>query len=153
MGHSLGGGIASAAAARHGAPATTFNAAGLHDKTAERDGIAPNTDNVDAIYVDGDILSGIQDNTTLVAPRAAGNRTQLSPADSLTWADVGQGVAAGALVTTLLTPIAPNLGVVAGFAAAKAPRGVRLHLMSSVIPALDKRMDQIEFMRAHRGCK
>jgi len=35
-GHSLGGGLASAASAIGGAPATTFNAAGLHPLTAKR---------------------------------------------------------------------------------------------------------------------
>ena len=35
-GHSLGGGLASAASAIGGAPATTFNAAGLHPLTAQR---------------------------------------------------------------------------------------------------------------------
>ena len=42
-GHSLGGGLASAASASTGAKGTTFNAAGLHEKTTERIGL-PNSE-------------------------------------------------------------------------------------------------------------
>jgi len=63
-GHSLGGGLASAAAIASGRPADTFNAAGLHgdtisDAAALRGG--GQAGQVDAWYVGGEILSGIQD--------------------------------------------------------------------------------------------
>lgn len=66
-GHSLGGGLASAAAIAGGRPADTFNASGLHDATIERgDAIraangTSTTASVQAWYVDGEILSSIQD--------------------------------------------------------------------------------------------
>jgi hypothetical protein len=66
-GHSLGGGLASAAAIAAGVPAHTFNAAGLHDATishaeAMRDAAGIHSrDSVNAWYVRGEILSVIQD--------------------------------------------------------------------------------------------
>jgi len=61
-GHSLGGGLASAAAVASGLPADTFNAAGLHEDTLEaaQSGGAP-APQVDAYYIDGDPLSRVQD--------------------------------------------------------------------------------------------
>lgn len=66
-GHSLGGGLASAAAIASGRPATTFNAAGLSDATIRdaraihRNSGVATTDSVRAFYVRGDILSALQD--------------------------------------------------------------------------------------------
>lgn len=61
-GHSLGGGLASAAAVASGLEADTFNAAGLGDDTLEaaRAGGAT-APKVDAYYLDGDPLSRVQD--------------------------------------------------------------------------------------------
>jgi hypothetical protein len=97
-GHSLGGGLASAAAIASGREAATFNSAGLSDATinAARSihasaGITT-IDNVSAYYVRGDILSAIQDGGDRVlggiigglggslladAPEAYGNRIAL----------------------------------------------------------------------------
>ncbi|RFF65300.1 phospholipase, partial [Xanthomonas campestris] len=68
-GHSLGGGMGSAASAVSGAPATTFNAAGLHPVTAQRFALAnglPTYDTADTVVayqVQGEMLNnGIQDN-------------------------------------------------------------------------------------------
>lgn len=89
-GHSLGGGMASAAAASTGRPATTFNAAGLHANTVPGyGGNAP----IDAWYVKGDILSSIQDNTPLT-PNAAGRRLPMTPRS---WLDNPTGMPTGAL--------------------------------------------------------
>ncbi|NJM50045.1 MAG: DUF2974 domain-containing protein [Sphingomonadales bacterium] len=66
-GHSLGGGLASAAAISGGIPATTFNASGLSAntvKTAESLRMAAGVDRagaVDAYFVRGEILSLLQD--------------------------------------------------------------------------------------------
>lgn len=141
VGHSLGGGLASAAAAVSGAPATTFNAAGLNDKTLAEVGFVSNPDNINAYTVKGDILSSLQDNASVVASTAAGNRMPLSPADSITKGDVATGVV-GSLVAT------PLVGVVAG----SAKRGVRLHSMGSVKDALNKRADQISLVQKSKGC-
>ena len=59
VGHSLGGGMASAAAVATNHPGTTFNAAGLSEQTAGYPDVPPS---VDAYYVPGDVLSGLQDN-------------------------------------------------------------------------------------------
>ncbi len=66
-GHSLGGGLASAAAIASGSNATTFNSAGLSAATIraarnihDSHGVVT-TDNVSAYYVRGEILSSIQD--------------------------------------------------------------------------------------------
>jgi hypothetical protein len=66
-GHSLGGGLASAAAIASGRDAVTFNAAGLSDKTIrdaqaihDRSGVI-RAAGVAAFYVKGEILSAIQD--------------------------------------------------------------------------------------------
>jgi hypothetical protein len=66
-GHSLGGGLASAAAIASGRNATTFNSAGLSDSTIRQArnihdaaGVRT-TDNVTAYYVRGEILSTLQD--------------------------------------------------------------------------------------------
>ena len=66
VGHSLGGGMASAGSAITGVPATTFNAAGLHQATAQRyadqNGLTvhnPNQ-NVVAYQVTGEVLTDVQ---------------------------------------------------------------------------------------------
>lgn len=73
VGHSLGGGLASAAAVASGREATTFNASGLSDtvigqanaiRTANGGGAAPR---VDAYFVRGEVLSAIQDGGDRVA--------------------------------------------------------------------------------------
>ena len=74
-GHSLGGGLASAAARAHDLDAVTFNAAGLHPVTELAGDIergAPRTTNTHAYYVDGDLLSLVQDASIL--PNADGSR-------------------------------------------------------------------------------
>jgi len=74
VGHSLGGGMASAAAGAGGFEANTFNAAGLHNNTIaqlERNDEAQ----VNAYFIEGEALSALQDSTGL--PAAAGERRVL----------------------------------------------------------------------------
>jgi hypothetical protein len=79
-GHSLGGGLASAAAANTNAKGTTFNAAGLHTNTVNH---KKSSAEIDAYYVPGDALSTLQDNREgvlaggLVAATAASPRAGL----------------------------------------------------------------------------
>lgn len=141
IGHSLGGGMASAAAALYGSPATTFNAAGLHDKTLLRNGVISDSSKTAAYNIQGDILSAIQDKSFGLGPKAVGQRYELSPADSVTKADILTGMVTGAVA-------GPVFGVVAG----AAKRGVRLHSMDSVNDALDKREGQIVLLQQHKGC-
>ena len=62
-GHSLGGGLASVQALFLGSTANTFNAAGVHENTLQRYGIDPESaeTNIHAYYVEGEVLSRIQD--------------------------------------------------------------------------------------------
>jgi Domain of unknown function (DUF4150) len=71
-GHSLGGGLASAASQRSGGPAYTFNAAGLNRSTIYRP--SGNGSQIQAYRVDGEVLTGGQEpgwRTALVSPAAA----------------------------------------------------------------------------------
>ncbi|SOB86458.1 Protein of unknown function [Sphingomonas guangdongensis] len=77
-GHSLGGGLASAAGLAAGREATTFNAAGLSDatigqadaiRTASRRGVP----DIRAYYVSGEILSALQDGGDRVAGALIGH--------------------------------------------------------------------------------
>lgn len=70
VGHSLGGGLASAAAVAVGGDATTFNASGLHENTIwAGKGLKGN---VVALHVKGEILHNVQ--STTQAPEAYGTR-------------------------------------------------------------------------------
>jgi uncharacterized Zn-binding protein involved in type VI secretion len=63
-GHSLGGGMASGASRASGAPATTFNAAGLHENTVAHYGgtpIIPKEENINVYQVDDEFLTGTQE--------------------------------------------------------------------------------------------
>jgi hypothetical protein len=93
-GHSLGGGLASAAAVASGRPADTFNAAGLHDNTIARGeqiraslGIETRAD-VRAYSVDGEILTGLQEGGDRVIGGLLGAGLTRTP----------QGAAAGAFL-------------------------------------------------------
>ncbi|MBN6065491.1 type VI secretion system tip protein VgrG [Aggregatibacter actinomycetemcomitans] len=57
VGHSLGGGLASAASRISGANATTFNSAGLNNSTVKE--VMPS--NIEAYYVKGEILTRLQE--------------------------------------------------------------------------------------------
>ncbi len=78
-GHSLGGGLASAAALASGSNAQTFNAAGLSDKTiAQANSIRENAGaggpgDIRAYYVRGEILSLIQDGGDRIAGSLIGS--------------------------------------------------------------------------------
>ncbi len=60
-GHSLGGGLASAAATAGGGTGTTFNAAGLHPNTVSHYGGQVRPANLDAYRVDNEPLTGAQE--------------------------------------------------------------------------------------------
>lgn len=103
-GHSLGGGLASAASIASETNAVTFNAAGLSDRTiTDAEAIAGADGRVDipdisAFYVRGEILSTLQDGGDrmvgillgagfLDMPEAVGTRIQLDPVrpDDMRW--------------------------------------------------------------------
>ena len=75
-GHSLGGGMASAASRASGKPAWTYNSAGLHDNTVSHYGGTvhqPDPENISAFRVENEVLTGLQEQGlkgTVVAARA-----------------------------------------------------------------------------------
>jgi hypothetical protein len=87
-GHSLGGGLASAAAIASGRPATTFNAAGLSDATIKQARTIHDTagvktsDDVRAYYVRGEILSTLQDGGDRLLGGALGGILGVAVADA-----------------------------------------------------------------------
>lgn len=90
-GHSLGGGLAAAAAVATDTPAVTFNAAGLHDRTMKRAGLDPEAVKREAeqglvrrYAVDNEILTELQENTLLMRramPDAVGHKIELPDPD------------------------------------------------------------------------
>jgi len=79
VGHSLGGGLASAAALATHRHAVTFNASGLSSGTIKRFDLDPSRANglITAFHTAGDILTFLQDATPL--PGAVGARVTLAP--------------------------------------------------------------------------
>lgn len=147
VGHSLGGGLASAASATTGAPGHTYNAAGLHPRTVERFGgeIADDLP-VQAYYVEGDILNATQDSTPI--PPAVGNRRPLPPARDSAWSDYAGG-AGGAVLGAFMGGGGAVRGGVAGHDTA---RGARLHMMASVHEALAAQTEDITTQQSTNGC-
>lgn len=122
VGHSLGGGLASAAAVAVDGNATTFNAAGLHANTIAAGGRA--NGNVTAIRVKGEALTALQESTSL--PDSFGNRkVSLDPPFNLTRDLLAQGLGAALLGLK-------------GVAAAAAVRAGLLHKMGNVVDSLDR---------------
>lgn len=125
VGHSLGGGLASAASRASGLPATTFNAAGLHKDTIA----SPRPSQIEAVYVRGELLRTAQ--MAPGAPQAIGTAQPLDPPT---------GIGKRALT-----------GLAAGLAATGSPwlaggvaayRGYLLHGMDSVGASLDQALTQ-----------
>lgn len=127
VGHSLGGGLASAAANATGQPATTFNAAGLH--LFNRNIFNPPP--IDAVRVRGEILTGVQSSVP-IAPAAVGTPYRLDPASNvastLSRADLNW--------TDALVPAKGALK----YGKAAIGRAVDLHLMTAVNPAIDQQL-------------
>lgn len=115
-GHSLGGGLASAASLATGTPAVTFNPAGLSDQTLRDLGFSPNQER--AIASDGlirrydtqhDILTNLQQNVLPFLPHAVGSEIRigdntLNPVNAHLMPTVIQGLQSGKV-----TPIKPSV--------------------------------------------
>lgn len=126
VGHSLGGGLASAAVAASNGSGTTFNASGLNPLTVpDYDGSV----NVDAYYVRGDGLSSFQDDI-LAMPNADGRRIGLPPqtADQGYWDQMADET----------VPL---------------KRKIRLHRIDEMTKALETRAGEIESEQIDKGCK
>ncbi|NVN41737.1 PAAR domain-containing protein, partial [Ameyamaea chiangmaiensis] len=133
-GHSLGGGMASAAASATGLPATTFNPAGLNAKTVPH----PVNADIDEIHVKGEVLHGAQ--STLPIPEAAATRTwALDPPGFISAAtDPRWKVSAAGLLRASL--IGAGIG------------DVLLHFMDNVDASLRQRQRQIQRSLVRNGC-
>lgn len=101
-GHSLGGGLASAqAVVLSECPAVTFNAAGVHRFTIDRQKVKltqDTTQNITAYQVRGDILTVVQGGASsvfqgLVVPKAVGNPVVIAPEQQLPFFRPGQSMA------------------------------------------------------------
>lgn len=138
-GHSLGGGLASAASKAGGFPATTFNSAGLHKETVERYGVPRaqqgSDDNITRYRIDGELLTFLQEDIPLVslfAPDAIGNTTHNLPRPkSLTREALGAS-------TTLGLGFGVG-GAAAGYAAVKGKEKFDLHGMDMMREGIEER--------------
>jgi hypothetical protein len=127
VGHSLGGGLASAASHATGLPATTFNAAGLH--LFNRNIFNPPP--IDAVRVRGEILTTVQSAIPL-APAAVGSVYRLDPPPNV----ASSLSRAGLNWKDALLPIKGATK----YAKAAVNRAIDLHLMTAVNPALDQQL-------------
>ncbi|WDS36362.1 XVIPCD domain-containing protein [Pseudoxanthomonas sp.] len=92
-GHSLGGGLAAASAMVYDVPAVTYNAAGVNDRTLEREGLDPTAAKdyakdglIRAYHVKNEILTHLQEDSfpiKYVMPDAAGHQIELPDPDPL----------------------------------------------------------------------
>lgn len=145
VGHSLGGGLASAAAHATGVPASTFNAAGLHILNRSWFNAPP----IDAVRVRGEILTTVQNLASpipILAPEASGTPYPIDPP-----ASVAKTLSRFALDKwDLLFPVR----VPAKYAKAAIARSVELHGMASVNPALEAQREKLQKKAdaAHCGC-
>lgn len=131
-GHSLGGGMASAAARSSGRPGTTFNAAGLrHDTVSDA---MPSE--IDGVYVEGEVLRASQAIPGM--PATAETRTWPLPPDE---PSVSEG----------MRKAYEKDGIVAA-AKYAAMRSINLHLMDEVIPAIELKQRSLALQMLANGC-
>ncbi|MGE0719007.1 MAG: hypothetical protein AB7P02_26415 [Alphaproteobacteria bacterium] len=135
VGHSLGGGLAAAAASTGGADASLFNPAALHEDTVEKpiDG-----GRIDRVVVRGEALDAVQEATPLPDAKAT-HEWPLDPPPNV-----------GMLALKLLAPFSGVAAVT--LAAATAVRSLLLHRMGSVRDALARRRNGVDQAIAANGC-
>ena len=139
VGHSLGGGLASAASRASGNPATTFNAAGLNPLTVLRGDKWKFDSPIEAVRVRGEILTSIQEDSaiSLFAPDAAySERFDIDPA---------RGFGAQQLRRVFN-------GQIVDAAKARLMRSVDLHGMDSVQASLKQDMNDTVQALIDNGC-
>jgi len=124
-GHSLGGGMASAASVASGKVATTFNAAGLHPNTVGRYGGTPQSSPVQAYRVAGEMLTGIQE-----------------PGLKTYGAAAAIGGPVGVAAVAALDVKAPKALGVQHVLPATAMDPVRRHFMRDVIAGIEKQKEE-----------
>ncbi|EGU56861.1 PAAR repeat-containing protein [Vibrio nigripulchritudo ATCC 27043] len=139
-GHSLGGGMGSAACKASGMSCVTFNAAGLHSNTVERYGVPKAKQGPDTLIkgyrTEGDILTYVQEENFIlkhVMPDAVRDKsldTTLPKTKSLTPQAIGAATLAG-VASPIYSPMA--------YGAVKAKEKVDMHGMDQVRLALEER--------------
>jgi hypothetical protein len=138
-GHSLGGGIAAAQAMRVAGYAVTFNAENVSRGTIDRYGL--NTEGsdqrVDAYYVNGDVLSRVQDNgvLSLVAPIVATFPKNVIAVANADWKGVGFATLSSATGQRFELPAVDLTGMPYG-PAERLVNTVNLHFMDYVLKSL-----------------
>ncbi len=121
VGHSLGGGLASAASRISGNAATTFNAAGLNPLTILRGGSINLDGDIEAYNVQGEVLTSVQQATPL--PEASASQSYPLPPPSGFGAELWSKVKQGHLLDA---------------GKAFAMRRLDLHRMSNVEKSIDE---------------
>lgn len=146
-GHSLGAGLASAASKAGDFQVTTFNGAGLHEKTVERYGVPKeqqgSDENITRYRIAGELLTFIQEDIPLVsraAPAAIGNTTHtLSKPKSLT----ALALSASGFLSTSISSNSSLMGAAAAavvsFAGVKGKEKLDLHGMDMMREAIEER--------------
>ncbi len=145
-GHSLGGGLASAASAATGADATTFNAAGLHPNTTERMG--GQEANIQAWHNESDPLSGLQDANEWVAPSAVGDRHPLP--STTEWTAEENAMVESHVDSDNWTP--DWIERKRGQAEAKAAQQLRFHSMEEMEEIIQTDIERVEDEQQSNGC-
>ena len=135
VGHSLGGGMASAASRASGAPGWTFNSAGLNPNTVTRYGgtnHVPATENITAYQVAGEVLTGLQQQGALGTLAAAGV--------GALFGGIG-GAIVGGLIKMGVSALMPN-AVGNTFPLDGHGNPVARHGMDQVIDGIEKQKDE-----------
>lgn len=138
VGHSLGGGLVSAASRASGLPAITLNSAGLHPNTLERYGGTlhqPEPENIQAYRVAGEILTLLQERRLSSTLAAAGVGAALGG---------GAGALAGAAGSALLATVMPDAVGTPYRLPGRGINPIERHSMVQVIEGLEaqKSLDQ-----------
>lgn len=133
VGHSLGGGLASACSRAGNKPGWTFNAAGLHRNTVKRYGgnefeESVASENINAYRVKGEVLTGLQESPTDVVIGALG--VLGARLGGLAGGVIGAGL--GIAITTLPSAIGKKHELSGGQGSP-----VNRHFMSQVIPCIE----------------
>lgn len=148
VGHSLGGGMAAAAAAVAKAPARTYNAAGLSASTLKRKSKQLiDAAQVKAYNVDGEILTRLQ--KTPMLPEAVGTHFALPRVGRSSWLDK-TAAAVGGFFGSLLGPLGTLIGSVT---AEELVECGRMHMMSEMQSSLAAEADRIAQAREANGCQ
>lgn len=133
-GHSLGGGLASAASSASGSSATTFNAAGLNSSTVSKYGGTPQDAQINAYQVEGEILTGLQENSWKGLGVAAALGGLLGGV---------KGAVVGGLLKTALSAFLPD-GLGDAYKLPGEGNPISRHLMDHVLPPMEQQLAELE---------